>query len=121
MQIIRRPQTTRGFCIVQSYKPFHIVQVSPEFASYFGYDVHELHGRSMKLLQGPKCRSVRFEDMIKALKSGKNQESELDVDKKDGSHIRTSIRVSMLEEGGVSVGVSPAVISIPATITICFL
>ena len=90
-------QTTfAGTCFVQSSKPFHIVQVSPEFAAYFGYGVEELHGRSMKLLQGPDCSTIRFEDIIKALKFGTQQELEVDVDKKDSSRARARIKASIM-------------------------
>ena len=113
--MIPPPHTSRRCCLVQSSRPFHIVQASPEFASYFGYDVHELHGRSMKLLQGSECCTVRFEDMIKALKSGTEQESDLDVDKKDGSRTRARIKVSMF--GNLAnARVSLAVVSIEPTV-----
>ena len=115
MHMIPPPHTSRRCCLVQSSRPFHIVQASPEFASYFGYDVHELHGRSMKLLQGSECGTVRFEDTIKALKSGKEQESELDVNKKDGSGARARIKISLLRNLA-DVEVSLAVISIEPTI-----
>ena len=89
-----KTSTTRGTCLVQQSRPFHILQSSLEFAAYFGYELHELHGRSLKLLQHPDCGSVRIEDLIKALKSGKLQDCEVNVSKKDCSQSRIKIRVS---------------------------
>ena len=115
--MIPAAETSKELCLVQSSRPFHIVQASPEFAPYFGYDMDELHGPNLELLQSPESGTLRFEDTIKALKSGKEQESEQD-DERDGSRIRAPVKVSTLL--ALEVGVSLAATSKKATITQSF-
>ena len=116
--MIPAAQNWRGFCLVQSSTPFHIVQASPDLSSFFEYDLDDSHGRSLELVHSPERGNTRYEDAIKASKSGKEQESELNVDKKYGSRIRTPVKVSMLP--ALEVAVSLDVTSKKATTTHSF-
>ena len=82
-------------CLVQLARPFHIIQASHEFAAFFGYSAEELQGRSLKLLQRPDNSKLTFEDLIKALKSGKEQKQRVDVSKKDCSSCFIWIKTSL--------------------------
>ena len=81
-------------CLVQQTKPFHVVKSSNEFASYFRYNVDELQGRSLKLLQSPDSGAFRFEDMITALKSSNQQECEVQLRMKDCTSCCVRVRAS---------------------------
>ena len=83
-----------GSCLVNAERPFHVVQCSPQFASFFGYSADELHSRSLRCLNGAESNGPNFEDLIKSFKSDEHQRFNVSAFKKDGSLIRAMVVLS---------------------------
>ena len=92
--LLEMNRVKEGSCLVNTERPFHVVECSHQFAAFFGYSADELQYRSLRCLNGAELTAHDLEDLIRSIRSHEHERCEVSATKKDGSRIRAMVVLS---------------------------